>query len=377
MRAGAIDFIIKPPSADRVVVTLRNALERQRLEEIVETYREQFDRHEFCGFIGSSLPMQGVYRIIDCAAPSKATVFITGESGTGKEVCAEAIHMRSPRRDASFVGLNCAAIPAELIESEIFGHVKGAFTGAVSDREGAAARANGGTLFLDEICDMKLGLQAKLLRFIQTGTFQKVGETVTHKVDVRFLCATNRDPLEEVEADRFREDLYYRVHVIPIHLPPLREREDDIVSIANHFLESFAEEEGKSFDGFAPDAIRIISTYAWPGNIRQLQNIIRNVVVLNPGGEVTAQMLPPPLNTLDPDDQTARMASPSDSGVSRPANAGESPASIRPLWQVERDTIESAIRNCGGNVSQAAARLEINASTIYRKRQSWKGELGS
>ena len=195
MRYGAYDFVVKPFTADRLMVTVRNAVERLRLVQIVDTYTGELARSRFHGFIGSSLAMQGVYRIIESAASSRATVFVTGKSGTGKEVCAEAIHRQSPRRDNPFMAINCGAIPKELMESEIFGHVKGAFTGAVADREGAAARANGGTLFLDEICEMELALQTKLLRFLQTGTFQKVGGTELEKVDLRIMCATNRDPL--------------------------------------------------------------------------------------------------------------------------------------------------------------------------------------
>ena len=192
MRAGAYDFLVKPFTAERFLVTLRNALERQRLAALVETYREE--RDGYCGFLGSSPVMQAVYRTIDSAASSKATVFITGESGTGKELCAEAIHRVSPRRERPFIAINCAAIPKDLMESEIFGHVKGAFTGAISDREGAAKRAHGGTLFLDEICDMDPNLQTKLLRFVQTGTFTPVGGSQVQRVDVRFVCATNKDP---------------------------------------------------------------------------------------------------------------------------------------------------------------------------------------
>ena len=207
MRLGAFDFLVKPFSAERLGVTLRNALERQRLTRIVETYKNDFNREEYCGFIGSSLPMQALYRIVDSAAGSKATVFITGESGTGKEICAEAIHCQSPRIEKPFIVLNCGAIPKDLLESEIFGHVKGAFTGAVSEREGAASRANGGTLFLDEVCELAPNLQTKLLRFVQTGTFQKVGGSKTEDVDIRFVCATDSDPVREVARGRFREDL--------------------------------------------------------------------------------------------------------------------------------------------------------------------------
>jgi DNA-binding NtrC family response regulator len=209
MRAGAEDFVVKPASPDRLRVTVQNALKRQALESQVRTYQEQLDRKGLGKIIGASLPMQAVYRIVESAAPSKATVFITGKSGTGKELCAEAIHSLSPRASKPFVALNCAAIPRELVESEIFGHVKGAFTGAAEGRVGAAGQAKGGTLFLDEICELAIDLQSKLLRFIQTGTYQRVGSSKTEKADIRFVCATNRDPLEEVRAGRFREDLYY------------------------------------------------------------------------------------------------------------------------------------------------------------------------
>ena len=380
MRAGAFDFLVKPFNADRLTVTLRNALERQRLAHIVEVYKEDFAREEYFGFIGSSLLMQGVYRMIDSAAPSKATVFITGESGTGKEVCAEAIHRQSPRRERPFVALNCAAIPKDLMESEIFGHVKGAFTGAVADWDGAAAKADRGTLFLDEICEMDLGLQSKLLRFIQTGTFQKVGSTALEKVDMRFICASNRDPLVEVEEGRFREDLYYRLHVIPIGLPPLREREGDVLSIAGSFLHDFVREEGKKFERYAPETEAIMRAYQWPGNVRQLQNVVRNIVVLNDGEVVTTDMLPLPLDTVDPAAaEASTLAAKSDKTSARAEPAGhdqlrdESPDEIRPLSEIERDVIERAISICGGNIPRAAALLGISASTIYRKRSAWEG----
>lgn len=249
MRLGAHDFLLKPFVGNRLVVTLRNALEHQRLVQVVETIKEEFDRRSYYGFIGSSLAMQAVYHIIDAAGPSKATIFITGESGTGKEVCAEAVHQRSPRAKGPFVAINCAALPRDLIESEIFGHRKGAFTGAVADKIGAAERANKGTLFLDEICEMDVELQAKLLRFVQTGTFVRVGGTEVESADTRIVCATNRDPVQEVRAGRFREDLFYRLHVVPIHLPPLREREEDVGEIARALLEKYAKEEKRRREG--------------------------------------------------------------------------------------------------------------------------------
>ncbi len=217
MRHGSQDFLIKPCEADRLRVTVNNAI---RKATKLKNEADNPGNQNYQGFIGSSQTMQQVYRTIDSAASSKASIFITGESGTGKEVCAEAIHAASKRGDKPFIAINCAAIPKDLIESELFGHVKGAFTGAANDRQGAAELADGGTLFLDELCEMDLDLQTKLLRFIQTGTFQKVGSSKMKSVDVRFVCATNRDPWKEVQEGRFREDLYYRLYVIPLHLPP-------------------------------------------------------------------------------------------------------------------------------------------------------------
>ena len=381
MKAGAFDFVIKPFAAERIIVTLGNAVERQKLEALVESYRQQIDRDGFHQIIGTSPPMQAVYRIIENAADSKASIFIKGQSGTGKEVTAEAIHQQSKRRQKPFVALNCAAIPKDLMESEIFGHVKGAFTSAVNDREGAADRADGGTLFLDEICEMDINLQAKLLRFIQTETFQKVGGSTTEQVDVRFVCATNRNPFEEVEKGNFREDLYYRLHVIPIDLPPLRDRGDDMLEIARHFLNRYAEEEGKGFTGFTPEAEDILLDFDWPGNVREMQNVLRQVVVLNEGTLVEPDMLPPPLNRNSPAPATMRPAAPtapatdlSNSDIAQPSDSQDMAhlaAKIRPMAEIEREVIESAIDQCDGNIRKAAALLGISAPTIYRKKAVW------
>ncbi len=296
MRGGAYDFLVKPFNRDRLVQTLRSALTKREVKRQVAQNKVNY-HDSFQGFVGGSKPMQMVYRMIERAAPSNASIFILGESGTGKEVAARALHDLSDRKDKEMVAINCAAIPKTLLESEIFGHVKGAFTGAVTNHDGAATRAHGSTLFLDEICELDLHLQSKLLRFVQTGTFAKVGSSKQEKVDIRFICATNRDPLEEIGAGRFREDLYYRLHVLPISMPPLRERGDDILALANTFLKSYAAQEKKSFSGFDADAAERLLKFSWPGNVRQLQNIIRNLVVLNDGGEVSVTMLPPPLDS--------------------------------------------------------------------------------
>ena len=374
MREGAYDFIVKPISAERLIFTIRNSVERQTLSTIVQTYKGQIDRNQFCGFIGNSLPMQAVYRTIESAARSKASIFVTGESGTGKEVCAEAVHQTSSRNGKPFVALNCAAIPKDLMESEIFGHVKGAFTGATTDRTGAAMQANGGTLFLDEVCDMPLELQVKLLRFVQTGTVAPVGAQSTKTVDVRFICATNRDPMEEVRSGRFREDLFYRLHVIPIDLPPLRERDADVIVLARHFLEVFAKEEGRSFADFDEAACDTIQRYQWPGNVRQLQNVIRNIVVLNDAQIVTASMLSEVLHDHGEEPhleaESALFPLQNDFGrkVSRSKPVAEE---VRPLAEVERDAITTALDAADNNVARAAAMLEISPSTIYRKMARW------
>ena len=391
MRSGAADFIIKPFGADRLLYTLRNVLERRQLANAVRTYKTEAGHESYGRFIGKSQLMQAVYKTIDRAAPSRATVFITGESGTGKELCAEAIHRHSPRAKRPFLAINWGAIPKDLMESEIFGHVKGAFIGATRDRDGAAAMADGGTLFLDEICDMEIDLQTKLLRFIQTGSFQKVGDNTPRSVDIRFICATNRDPLKEVEAGRFREDLYYRLHVVPIGLPPLRDRVGDVVAIARSFLASFAREEGKGFERLATEVERIICAYGWPGNVRQLENVIRNIVVLNDGDIVTPDMLPPPLDQLPPRGGCAASAAeavpPPPLFANGAANAsgapfeaaetsgrGEPETLIVSMAMLERAAIERAIGLCGGNVPRAAHHLGISAATVYRKRAQWNKE---
>jgi two-component system repressor protein LuxO len=372
MREGAFDFIEKPCNAGRLLSAVRNALKMRRIESTGES---EDVRLGYSGFVGVSPPMRAVYRVIDQVAASRATVFITGESGSGKEVCAEAIHRHpsSSRSDKPFVTLNCAAIPKDLLESELFGHVKGAFTGAYIDRQGVATRAEGGTLFLDEICEMDLNIQSKLLRFVQTGTFQKVGGGKIETVDVRLICATNRDPLKEVEAGRFREDLYYRLHVIAIKLPPLRQREMDIIPIAQSFLTEFALEEGKDFKAFDKETEALLRAYRWPGNIRQLQNVIRNIVVLNQGKLVTPEMLPPPLDKPILSDYNVPQVG-SGLAVTLGKQPGMTVEGIRPLWLVEKETIEHAIALCDGNIPKAAALLEVSPSTIYRKRLSWENQ---
>ena len=363
VRAGAADFLVKPYQPAELAKRLLNAIQIEAARELPPApiaIPENFEGFE--GFIGASNAMRAIYEQIQKISPSKAPVFITGESGTGKEVAAEAIHARSDRASGPFIALNCSAIPKELMESEIFGHVKGAFTGAHEDRAGAAELAHGGTLFLDEICEMDLALQAKLLRFVQTGTVRRVGDTKLRNVNVRFVCATNREPMREVESGNFREDLFYRLHVLPLHLPPLRERAGDIVRLAMAFLSRYAEEEGRAFQGFATSAQSRIEEFSWPGNVRQLQNVIRRVVVLHDADEVSAEMLSLPTGKTPPTHEPAR-----DTG---PLPRVDSP-SIAPFWKQEQKIIEDALKAYGGNTQKAAAALEVAPSTIYRKLQSW------
>ncbi|MCB1419737.1 MAG: sigma-54-dependent Fis family transcriptional regulator [Notoacmeibacter sp.] len=407
MRLGAFDFLVKPFNAERLNATVKNAVEatvdaapaaasgsrQASAAPPAASSKPLADEGNapagLGNFIGSSPAMQGVYRMLRSAAPSNATVFITGESGTGKEVCAEAIHKLSKRSKGPFVTLNAAAIPRDLLESEIFGHVKGAFSGATADRLGAALSADGGTLFLDEICEMDLGLQAKLLRFLQSRQVQRLGEDKVRVCDVRIICATNRNPAEEVRAGRFREDLFYRLHVIPVELPPLRQRGEDILEIGTFFLHRFSKEDGKEFKGFTGDAASLLLTHDWQGNVRQLQNVMRSVVVLNDGELVSADMLPldmlggsrfraAPAMAREADTLTqplheilARAGIEAATSVA-PASPAVSPAAIRPLEDVIRQTIEEAIEACNGSIPRAAAALEVSPSTIYRRMESWK-----
>jgi len=382
---GAFDFLTKPFDADRLRVTMANAIAHRSLRKKVEVF-SAIERDSYGGFIGESLSMQAVYRTIDSVAVSDATAFIIGESGTGKELAAEAIHAQSKRSKRVLHTINCGAIPGELMESELFGHIKGAFTGATASRDGAATVADGGTLFLDEICEMDIELQKKLLRFVQSGEFHRVGSNETERVDIRFVCATNKNPLDEVRAGRFREDLYYRLHVVPVSLPPLRDRDEDVLLIAEHFLAEFADREGRAFKAFSPAAEQRMLSYPWPGNVRELQNTVQNIVVLNNADIVELGMLPAEFFDYGPMAvyQTLNAASHQpavnepvvgDAEHSEPVNRAR--YDIEPLWITEKHAIESAIALCDGNVNRAAGLLEVAPSTIYRKTQSWKKSSNS
>lgn len=380
MRAGAFDFLVKPFDENRLLSAVGNAISLTRHAPDLPEKKTASDGL-FHGFIGTSEPMQAIYSMVDNIGRSTATVFITGDSGTGKEVCAQAIHAVSNRQRGPFVPLNCGAIPRDLLESEVFGHLKGSFTGAIADKKGAAEAAHSGTLFLDEICEMDLALQTKLLRFLQTSTIQPVGATHAKPVDVRIVCATNRDPKEEVRAGNFREDLFYRLHVVPIHLPPLSDRGEDVNLIARHMLTQYSREEGKSFAGLSEQVENIFRAYDWPGNVRQLLNALRNVVVLNDADLILPHMLPSEIRanlsgtseTMPP--QASYADSPPVSAVHQFPDDGEIPVSGmvgRRLADVERELIEATIAHCGGSVPKAAHLLDVAASTIYRKRETWQ-----
>lgn len=361
MRAGAHEFLVKPIDEQRFLNAVTDAH-----TDTADTPEMRPETPPPGEFIGASVVMGQVYDKIRSVARSMATVFITGESGTGKELCAQAVHDLSNRRNGPFVPLNCGAIPSELLESEVFGHVKGSFTGAISDKPGAAASADGGTLFLDEICELDLNLQTKLLRFLQTSTIQPVGATRPRKVNVRIVCATNRDPLQAVRRGQFREDLYYRLHVVPIHMPPLRERGEDVNVIATEALLRFAREEGRAFTTLSDDVRALFRDLDWPGNVRQLLNAIRHVVVLNDGPVVTRAMLPADLLETMSAQATA------------PAPGTPEPMTLdglvgRPLAEVERMLIEATIALHGGSIPKAARVLDVSPSTLYRKIESWRG----
>ena len=378
MRAGAHEFLVKPFDEARLLSAVANvpggpvastpvSSAPRRAARAQTASADSPDSLTGSGFIGSSEVMERLHQKISSVARSMATVFITGESGTGKELCALAVHAASPRATGPFIALNCGAIPQDLLESEVFGHMKGSFTGAISDKPGAAAAADGGTLFLDEICEMAPALQTKLLRFLQTSTVVPVGATRPRKLNVRIICATNRDPLDAVRRGEFREDLYYRLFVVPLHMPPLRDRGEDVLEIAETALARFAREEGKPFDGLDAPVRALFRALPWPGNVRQVLNVIRNIVVLNEGGLVTLDMLPDTLDRqIDPAPPRGIAPLPAPSALSLDDLIG------RPLAEIERAVIEATLARHGGSVPRAARVLELSPSTLYRKIEGWK-----
>ncbi len=352
IKAGAYDYLTKPLDFDDLRLTLERALDHALLRDenraLKNTLAATFDTG---GIIGQSQPMRRLLEIITTIAPSEATVLINGESGTGKELVARMIHANSPRKSGPYVAVNCAALTETLLESELFGHEKGAFTGAEKQREGRFLTADKGTIFLDEIGEMPLAMQAKLLRAIQEREIQRVGGDKAIKVDVRIIAATNRDLLRYVEEGGFRQDLYYRLNVVSLELPPLRERREDIPILATHFLKRFAEKNGKSVRGFTPAAMDRLVKYAWPGNVRELENTVERAVVLLMGEYVSERELPPSLL-----------------GVGEGLTVKVSFADMT-LEEIERVVVAETVESVGGNKSEAACRLGITRKTLLAKLQ--------
>jgi two-component system response regulator HydG len=358
LRAGAYDYIIKPIELDGLAVRLdrvigerRNRKEVRRLREVVRT------DHGFEGLMGSSKAMLEVYGLVDRVASSEASMLITGESGTGKELVARALHARSRRGEGPFVPLNCAAVPEQLLESELFGHAKGAFTDAKADRPGLMAQASGGTLFLDEIGELPMTMQPKLLRALEERSIRPVGSDREVSIDIRVVAATNRDLEEQIDQGRFREDLYYRVNVIHVALPPLRSRGRDTLSLAQHFLDRFAAQSERDVHGFTAKAAERLMAYSWPGNVRELRNCMERSVALAQSKEITVEDLPARVRNFT---------------ASHVVVAGLDPAELVPMEEVERRYIMHVMEAVNGNKSSAAKILGLDRKTLYRKLERYQ-----
>lgn len=359
MKAGAYDYMRWPVEAERLAQQVEHAARLYRLTKrvfLLEQHMQQKSR--FDGMIGHSHNMQEVFQLIRTVAPTNATVLITGESGTGKELVARAIHRHSNRAANSFMDLNCGAIPHNLLENELFGHERGAYTGAERRYIGCCERAHQGTLFLDEICEMPLALQVKILRLLQERNFARVGGNDKIDADLRFVAATNRVVQEEVAKGTFREDLFYRLNVVPIHLPALRERSEDIPALVHHFVEKFATKLEKPFVDVEHDAIELLMQHTWPGNVRELENTIERVLVLNNDTSVKAKHLPPTMQ------KQLRRSVTTTGPTAIPLGDAQT---VLPLDVVERYAIEAALEKCVWNVGEAAKRLKIGQATLYRK----------
>jgi two-component system response regulator HydG len=364
MQQGAFNFLEKPISTTRLRAVCEKAADAVRLKQQNLELRERLDeRFGFEGIIYASQPMQAVIDRLKRIAPTEARVLINGESGTGKELVAQAIHQNSPRKNKRIVALNCAAVAENLVESELFGHVKGAFTDAHSDRIGAFEYANGGTLFLDEVGDMPMTTQIKLLRVLEENQITRVGDNKPIRVNVRLLSATNRSLEEMVEQGKFRNDLYFRLKVVTINLPPLRERREDIIPLADHFRRQFAKRHHKQIKGMSPVVSKRLFAFDWPGNVRQLRNAVETMVVLDFDGTLDVDDLPPELADAPP-------------AASQAATSGGGPMELigRTMDDIERWAIEETLKLTNGNREEAAKILEIGARTLYRKLEKYASE---
>ncbi len=360
MRVGADDYLTKPVDLYELRQRVRNLLERKQLKEEVSNLREMLDKHfGFESIIGKSAPMEHLFEQMRMVAPTRSSVLIIGGSGTGKELVAKALHQASPRRDERFLAINCGAIPNDILESELFGHERGAFTGAVARKIGKFELAHKGTLFLDEISELAPELQVKLLRVLEERQVMRVGGQELIDVDFRLVAATNRDLEKEVEAERFREDLYYRLKVVTLNIPSLRERPSDIPLLAEHFLKEFFEEHGKEPKALSPEAAEVLCGYAWPGNVRQLRNVLESVVVFHQGERVGVSDLPAEI----------RDAAPVEGGsVTVQPKFGET----RTMDEIERQAITETLARTRGHRAEAANLLGIGLRTLQRKIKEYK-----
>jgi two-component system nitrogen regulation response regulator NtrX len=357
IKMGAFDFVEKPLSLEKTVLVVRNALRQRDLEAENRALRARVDRQHV--MIGESFVMRRLREQVEMAAPTNGRVLVYGENGTGKELVARTVHQLSRRRTGPFVEVNCAAIPEELIESELFGHMKGAFTGAVADKPGRFEQASTGTIFLDEIGDMSLKTQAKVLRVLQEQVVERLGGTQRIRVDVRVLAATNKELPEEIRGGRFREDLYFRLNVIPIFVPPLRDRQDDIALLADHFMALMAAEYGRRPKRLAPEAVARLQHYRWPGNVRELRNVMERLMIMVPGDTITAQ----DLAFLGHDG--VRVAD-------EPAAVTETTLPLADAReQFERDYILQVLAAQQGNISRTAEALGVERSNLYKKMKAF------
>jgi DNA-binding NtrC family response regulator len=384
IKRGASDFVTKPFQFDELLHALGSALEKRRLKAENAYLRSQLqERYKFEGLIGRSPAMRALFQLLETVSPSASTILVTGETGTGKEVVARAIHHNSPRRAQRFVALNCGAIPETLLEAELFGHVRGAFTGAIGTRQGRLEQAHKGTLFMDEVGTMSAGMQMKLLRVLQEREFERIGDSHTIKVDVRVVAATNSDLQKMVADGAFREDLFYRLNIIPIHLPPLRERKEDVPLLVQHFLKKFSAPEpgpagpkpaharGADADArslsISQQAMRCLMAYSWPGNVRQLENAIERAVALS-GGRLQIETA-----DLTPDIQQASHAA-----VTPEVNLPEGGIDFeRYINRIEHDLISRALEKTGGNKGQASRLLNLKRTTLVEKLKRLEPRMGS
>ncbi|MGE5893169.1 MAG: sigma-54-dependent transcriptional regulator [bacterium] len=365
MKLGALDYVLKPFRLDEILLVTKRALEVARLrDENLKLKRELKGKYQFHGIIGTSPEMQKVYTLIEKIADTDSTVLITGESGTGKELIARTIHYNSSRSQNNFVAINCAAIPKTLLESELFGHEKGSFTGAINTHIGRFEQASGGTLFLDEIGDLDPSLQVKILRVLQEREIQRIGGTKTIKVDVRILAATNKDIEKERNEGRFREDLFYRLNVIPLHLPPLRERREDIPVLIDYFLNKSATRQGQPAPVFTRDTLNLLLSYEWKGNVRELENLMENLVILKGGEEITPEDLPERYSKGRGEAMSSKQASLQANGI---VLTEEGIDLNEVLDRFETHLILQALKLSGGVKSRASELLGLNRTTLVEK----------